>query len=166
MWPARSVASRTSFQQQGDTGHCSQPTDARTGRASYARNRRSTPLHRASPAAFSVISVVNSPELGRYQIRLDGEVAGFAAYEVEGPHIAFMHTEIDERFARRGLGLGLAAQALDDVRAEGATVLPYCPFIRSFIASHPAYVDLVPESERPSFGLTADDGPTIREEGI
>lgn len=32
-------------------------------------------------------------------------------------------------------------------------VLPYCPFIRGWIAKHPAYVDMVPESERARFDL-------------
>jgi uncharacterized protein len=112
-----------------------------------------------------VISVENIPELCRYQIRVDGEVAGFSAYEIQGGHTAFMHTEIDGRFARRGLGVRLVAYALDDVRAKGVSVLPFCPFVRSFMLSHPEYIDLVPESERASFGLGADSEPPIEREG-
>jgi hypothetical protein len=32
-------------------------------------------------------------------------------------------------------------------------VLPYCPFIRGWIARHPDYVDLVPAKRRAAFQL-------------
>jgi len=32
-------------------------------------------------------------------------------------------------------------------------VLPYCSFVRRWIAEHPEYADLVPERERKRFGL-------------
>jgi predicted GNAT family acetyltransferase len=32
-------------------------------------------------------------------------------------------------------------------------VLPYCPFVNSWIASHPEYADLVPAGRREQFGL-------------
>jgi hypothetical protein len=32
-------------------------------------------------------------------------------------------------------------------------VLPHCPFVKSYIAKHPEYLDLVPEAERGGFGL-------------
>ncbi|MEU4106879.1 GNAT family N-acetyltransferase [Streptomyces tanashiensis] len=85
------------------------------------------------------------------------ETAGFAEYflsedESEG-EIAFLHTETDPRFAGRGLGGLLARGALDDARARGLHVLPYCPFIRGWIRKHPEYADLVPETRRARFGL-------------
>jgi hypothetical protein len=32
-------------------------------------------------------------------------------------------------------------------------VLPYCPFVRSWIAEHPAYADLIPADQRAHFSL-------------
>ncbi len=98
-------------------------------------------------------TVENKPELGRYEIYADGELAGFEAYEADGSDFAFMHTEIDPAFEGRGLGRELIARALDDVRANGGTVEPFCPFVRRFIATHPEYVDLVPANLRSAFGL-------------
>jgi uncharacterized protein len=43
----------------------------------------------------------------------------------------------------QGLGGQLARAALDDVRGRGLAVRPDCPFIRSWIAKHPDYADLV-----------------------
>jgi hypothetical protein len=42
---------------------------------------------------------------------------------------------------------------LDEVRARGGEVLPYCPFVKSFIEKHPDYLDLVPTNQRAAFGL-------------
>ena len=47
----------------------------------------------------------------------------------------------------------LVRGALDAVKADGLAVLPYCPFVRGYIARHPEYLSLVPASERAEFGL-------------
>jgi uncharacterized protein len=117
----------------------------------------------ARTGGANVINVVNRPELGRYQLCLDGELAGYSAYEIHGAHVAFMHTQIEDRFAGRGLGDELVADALDEVRARGGSVLPYCPFVRSFIARHPEYQDLVPPSRRAAFDVV---GEPMREGGV
>jgi predicted GNAT family acetyltransferase len=98
-------------------------------------------------------SVVHDAERHRYEIRVDGEPAGFTAYQPHRGKLAFTHTEIDPRFEGRGLGSQLIAEALDDARRRQFAVLPLCPFVRSFIASHADYVDLVPEERRDAFGL-------------
>ncbi|MFD8971309.1 MULTISPECIES: GNAT family N-acetyltransferase [unclassified Streptomyces] len=104
--------------------------------------------------------VVDRPEKSRYEILAgdDGTgTAGFAEYflshDESEREIAFIHTEIDPRFGGRGLGGLLARGALDDARARGLRVLPYCPFIRGWIRKHPEYADLVPETRRARFGL-------------
>ncbi|MFB6807245.1 GNAT family N-acetyltransferase [Streptomyces sp. NPDC056387] len=100
--------------------------------------------------------VVDRPDRSRYEV-LAGEggtePAGFAEYFLSEGEIAFIHTEIDPRFAGRGLGGLLARGALDDVRRRKLDVLPYCPFIRGWIGRHPQYADLVPEARRGRFGL-------------
>lgn len=90
---------------------------------------------------------------GRYLIEVDGEPAGFAQYRDRGRAIAFVHTEIDDRHEGQGLGGLLVSAALDDVRSRGLAVLPFCPFVRGYIQRHPEYLDLVPATQRPQFGL-------------
>jgi predicted GNAT family acetyltransferase len=99
------------------------------------------------------IEVVDQPERERYAISLDGELAGFTAYVLRSGLIAFVHTEVDERFQGRGLADRLIREALDDARSRELTVLPFCPFVQGFIERHPEYVDLVPEPYRKRFGL-------------
>lgn len=79
----------------------------------------------------------------RYEIRLDGELAGFAEYERGEGAVIFTHTEVDSAFEGKGVGGSLARGALDDVRAKGLSVVPLCPFIKKWIGKHPDYQDLV-----------------------
>ncbi|OYO03972.1 GNAT family N-acetyltransferase [Enemella evansiae] len=90
------------------------------------------------------VEVRNNPEKKRYEATLDGELAGFAEYQLTDELVVFTHTEVEPRFEGRGIGSALARFALDDVRAEGTRkVLPICPFIKGWIARHEAYVDLI-----------------------
>jgi predicted GNAT family acetyltransferase len=88
-----------------------------------------------------------------YVITADGAAAGFVQYRARPGLIAFVHTEIDERMEGRGLGGALVQGALDDARARGLAVLPFCPFVNVYIKDHPEYRDLVPEAYREEFGL-------------
>lgn len=101
-------------------------------------------------------TVVNNTEQSRYDLLADGQLAGFAEYEIrpESPEtIAFVHTEVDAAFAGQGLAGILAKTALDDARARGMAVLPFCAYINGYIKKHPEYVDLVPENFRARFEL-------------
>ncbi len=99
------------------------------------------------------IRVADNPAESRFEVFAGEELAGSAYYRMEGEALAFTHTEVDDAFEGQGLGSRLAAGALDDARARGVAVLPYCPFIRGYIERHEEYRDLVPESERERFGL-------------
>ena len=89
------------------------------------------------------VEVTDNVDSERYEVRLDGELAGFAQYVRRGGRTLFVHTEIDPAFGGHGLGSKLAAGALDAERAAGTPVVPLCSFIRSYIDRHPDYVDLV-----------------------
>ncbi len=99
------------------------------------------------------VTVADAPAAERYEIRSGGELAGFVTYRLRPGLIAFVHTEIDERFEGQGLGGRLVSFALDDARARGLDVLPFCPFVDAYVKRHPEYVDLVPEGLRPHFDL-------------
>ena len=103
--------------------------------------------------------VRDHPEQTRYEIHVDGELAGFSDYKLTGGRIAFTHTEVGDAFSGRGLARKLVAEELADVRRRGLAVLPFCPYVRQVIASNPdKYLDLVPASARARFDLPAGDG--------
>ncbi len=93
------------------------------------------------------------PEDGRFRISVDGKRAGFTEYRRPAGAYAFTHTEIDPEFEGKGLGGTLIRAALAQARAEGAAVLPFCPFVRDYIERHPAELDLVPAERRAEFEL-------------
>jgi predicted GNAT family acetyltransferase len=90
-----------------------------------------------------MIDVRDVPERSRYEVSVDGQLAGHANYRDQGEVRVFVHTEVDDAFEGQGVGSTLAQAALDDVRASGRTLVAQCPFIRSYIERHPEYADLV-----------------------
>jgi uncharacterized protein len=104
-------------------------------------------------------TVADAPERSRFEIHVDGRLAGFAAYRTKqdggGPGLlVFTHTEIDDAYGGRGLGSVLVRAALDSARSRGLPVRPDCPFVRAYIARHPDdYLDLVPAELRPRLDL-------------
>jgi hypothetical protein len=99
------------------------------------------------------LRVADNPDKERYEIRADGDVAGFINYKLSPNDIAFLHAETDERFQGKGVAGRLAKAALDSARERGLAVLPYCPYVRSWIGEHPEYAELVPGDRRAEFGL-------------
>ena len=98
------------------------------------------------------LEVTDNPDKARFEIIVDGELAGFVLYHLRGSEIAFTHTETDDRFRGHGLGGHLVQASLDAARERHLAVLPYCPFVNSWIAAHPDYADLV-AGRREQFGL-------------
>lgn len=86
----------------------------------------------------------HNPDKHRYEAHLDGELAGFAEYQLTDDLVVFTHTEVHRKFEGKGVGSALARFGLDDVRDGGTRkVLPLCPFIKGWIGKHREYVDLV-----------------------
>jgi uncharacterized protein len=84
--------------------------------------------------------VVDNPARSRFEIQVDGQVAGFARYRLTPGKIVFTHTEIDPVYEGKGLGSKLAAGALDAARERSLVIDPQCPFIAAYVKRHPEYV--------------------------
>jgi predicted GNAT family acetyltransferase len=89
----------------------------------------------------------------KFELYVDGTPAGMLTYTVDNGLYALHHEEIDEHFQGRGMGSQLVSHALEQIRASGSQVLPYCPFVQSYLQSHPEYLDLVPATRRREFEL-------------
>lgn len=99
------------------------------------------------------IDVRDNPDANRYEVFLDDELAGYAAYRRSGDELTLIHTEVDPAFEGKGIGSGLARGVLDDARRSASVVLPRCEFMKGYIGRHDEYVDLVPADRRSDFGL-------------
>ena len=87
--------------------------------------------------------VRRNDEGGRYEITVDGDLAGFTQFHPDGDVLVFPHTQIDERYSGQGLAKILIGQALDDVRARGLAIVPTCEFVQGYLDKNPQYQDLI-----------------------
>jgi predicted GNAT family acetyltransferase len=100
----------------------------------------------------------------RFEITLDGEVAGFTSYRrVDAETVTLVHTEIDPAYEGQGLGSLLVGRTLDELRRRDIAVLPSCPFVREYIGNHAEYLDLVPAAERARYRLAPSRERDVRE---
>lgn len=96
-----------------------------------------------------IIEVTDNPAAKRFEVRVDGALAGFAAYLLHPAYgdrpdvVVFTHTEVEPDFQGQGVAQDLARRSLDQVRERGLKVQPRCPFIAAYIRKHPEYEDLV-----------------------
>ena len=99
--------------------------------------------------------VTRNRELSRFDIHVNGELAGFADYKLRDGVIVFPHTEIDPKFGGKGLGTTLIEFALNEIAQENLSVEPLCPFVSKYIGKYPdKYLYLVPGNKRSKFGLS------------
>jgi predicted GNAT family acetyltransferase len=90
-------------------------------------------------------TVVANEDEDRYEIFVDGELAGYTEARVDGDVVLFPHTQIESQYEGQGLASQLIREALDDVRSKGLRVIATCPCVRRFIQQHPEYQDLLVE---------------------
>jgi uncharacterized protein len=98
------------------------------------------------------VLVRDAPDRSRFEITVDGELAGFAEYRSRPGRIVFTHTEVDDPYQGHGLAGKLVRAALDRARRLGLEVTPLCPYVADYIRRHPEYADLVDERHRGQVG--------------
>ena len=108
-----------------------------------ARLKSVDDLDRDPRGSAENIAVQDNPGESRYELLLDGHVVGEILYRPTPDHVVLLHTEVLPSFEGKGLGARLVAGALDNIRARGLHVVPFCPFVRAYIRRHPEYADLV-----------------------
>lgn len=79
----------------------------------------------------------------RFEIGVDGEVAGFSQFVDTATQRIFYHTEIADEFGGRGLAGTLTRKALELTRAEGLCIVPVCPYVARYVTRHNDFVDIV-----------------------
>jgi predicted GNAT family acetyltransferase len=93
---------------------------------------------------MSNVEVVHIPENSRYEIHVDGEVAGYSeAKDRDDGVVLFSHTVVDDEYEGQGLASQLVAGALDDIRQRGRRIEVTCEYVEDFLEKHAEYQDLV-----------------------
>lgn len=81
-------------------------------------------------------TVTRNDQDSRYEIHVDGELAGIIEYQVSGDRIAFTHTEVFEKHRGDGTAGTLAGESLKHAGASGLTIVPECPYIARYLERH------------------------------
>lgn len=88
------------------------------------------------------IKASHNPDQSRYEIHVDGALAGVIDYKEQDGVRDMFHTGVEKEFGGRGLGGRIVEFALTDSRDAGLQVRPTCPFIARFFDQHPDFADL------------------------
>lgn len=86
--------------------------------------------------------VRDNSTLHRFELEVDG-VTAFSVYRRSPGIVTFIHTEVPDALAGKGVGSKLAKGALELVRPRGEKVIAECPFIAAYIQKHAEFQDLL-----------------------
>lgn len=105
----------------------------------------STPDENATEPADAQPVITHNPERSRYEITIDGTLAGIAAYaEVDGVRV-FNHTVVQDGFEGRGIAGQVVEAAVQDTVAGGGTFAATCSYVQHWLTKHHDYdASLVP----------------------
>jgi predicted GNAT family acetyltransferase len=76
-------------------------------------------------------------------VHADGELAELI-YHVSGKRLVLVHTGVPDALGGRGIAGKLVLAALDKAAAGDMTIVPLCPYARSWLERHPDDASRVP----------------------
>jgi len=100
----------------------------------------------------------------QFVIEQDGSTA-VLVYRVVPGRMTLVHTEVPSEVAGRGFAGRLVRAAVDRAAAENLTVVPWCPYARKWLRTHPdaAKTVAIDWSDRPPSFARAPEEDTAAE---
>ena len=93
---------------------------------------------------MSELRLINDTSVRRYRLMWNDEEVGYSEYDPIAPaSILIKHTEVLPQHEGKGLGSQLVRRMLDDIRTQGKTVIPICPYTLNYVRRHREYEDVV-----------------------
>jgi predicted GNAT family acetyltransferase len=84
--------------------------------------------------------VVDNATESRFEIVEDAGIS-VLEYRIVRDRLSLIHTGVPSQFEGRGYASALVEAAVQKARDENLTVVPYCPYARSWIEKHPDAVE-------------------------
>lgn len=94
---------------------------------------------------FENISLVKNQENFHFELNVDGNIA-FIRFSESEHIITLIHTESPPALRGSGAATALVEKTLKWVEEHGMKLVPLCPFVFSYINSHPAWKRIVHQS--------------------
>lgn len=91
---------------------------------------------------FENIELKKNETQKRFELSYNGHL-GFINYGEYGNSIALVHTEVEPELQGTGASTALVEKTLNYIKAEGKEILPFCPFVFSYIKRHPEWKEMV-----------------------
>ncbi|OFS15759.1 MULTISPECIES: GNAT family N-acetyltransferase [Kytococcus] len=79
----------------------------------------------------------------RFEGYVDGELAGFTEYHLDGDVQVMPHTVTLPEHRGQGVARAVVGAALEAAREAGRTVRPDCSYVRHLMRDEPQYADLL-----------------------
>lgn len=86
--------------------------------------------------------VIDNREESRFETPTSAGIA-VLEYTRSGNRLSLNHTEVPKAAREHGVATRLAETAFRHAREQGLTVVPRCPFVRSYVEHHPEVRDLI-----------------------
>jgi RimJ/RimL family protein N-acetyltransferase/predicted GNAT family acetyltransferase len=87
-------------------------------------------------AGADAAAVRHNPARSRFEFTDGGQLAELV-YRQHGRRLVLVHTGVPPEIERHGIGSALVAAATGYAASHGLTVVPQCPFARSWLQRHP-----------------------------
>lgn len=86
---------------------------------------------------------LNNQEKKRYELHV-GEYFALAEYIITNQDVVYMtHTETPTELEGQGVASDLINRSLQDIKDNGRTVFPLCPYVIAYIKKYPEWVSIV-----------------------
>jgi predicted GNAT family acetyltransferase len=87
-------------------------------------------------------TLVDNTANHRFELAEPGGTA-FVDYRRSGSTLILVHAEVPASLRGGGFGARLVRETLELIRSRGETIVPACPYVRSFVDRHQEFADLV-----------------------
>lgn len=82
------------------------------------------------------MNVVHNESRSRFEVETEAGLAELT-YQREGQTVIFTHTGVPRAASGEGVGTALVEAGLAWAKAEGARIVPLCPFVIAYLKRHP-----------------------------
>lgn len=86
--------------------------------------------------------IINNKEKKQYEYRVENKLAKIE-YIIAKDTIYLTHTEVPVELEGKGIGSGLVLVVLEDIKLNGWTLVPLCPFVAAYLKRHQEWRELV-----------------------
>ena len=86
------------------------------------------------------VTLRNNESARQFEWKIDGKLAKIEYdFSTDGKRIFLMHTEVPPALQGTGVASQLVQAVLDHIDEKGWKLVPYCPYVKSYIKKHPDY---------------------------